>query len=139
RLRRVEGAARRDWWRAACGDLAGSVMVAYRRRDVAELNEVARTLMERDGRLGRERLVLPTGTELASGDRIVCLRNDRRLELTNGTRATVSAIDASARAVSVESDDGRRLTLTADYLDAGNVAHAYALTGHKTQGLTVER
>lgn len=29
--------------------------------------------------------------------------------------------------------------LTASYLDAGHVDHAYALTGHRTQGLTAER
>src|SRR5207248_3894637 len=98
-----------------------------------------RTLMQRDGRLGRERLLIATGTELAVGDRIVCLRNERRLGIANGTRATVTAVDVSARAVSVERDDGRRLTLPAAYLEAGQVAHAYALTGHKTQGLTVER
>jgi UvrD-like helicase C-terminal domain len=31
------------------------------------------------------------------------------------------------------------VTLPARYLDAGHVVHGYALTGHKTQGLTVER
>jgi len=44
-----------DWWRAASSDLEGSVMIAYRRSDVAELNAVARTLLDREGRLGRDR------------------------------------------------------------------------------------
>ena len=114
-------------------------MIAYRRADVAELNTVARTLLDREGRLGRDRLRLDNGIELAAGDRILCTRNDRRLEVANGSRGTISAVDREQRAIEVELDDHRRLTLPARYLDAGHVAHAYALTGHKTQGLTVER
>ena len=63
-----------EWWEAARDDLPGNVMIALRRRDVAELNALARALMESHGRLGRERLELGTG-EFAAGDRIVCLRN----------------------------------------------------------------
>ena len=114
-------------------------MIAYRRADVAELNTVARTLLDHEGRLGRDRLRLDSGIELAVGDRILCTRNDRRLEVANGSRGTISAVDREQRAIEVELDDHRRLTLPARYLDAGHVAHAYALTGHKTQGLTVER
>ncbi|MGH2996483.1 MAG: ATP-dependent DNA helicase, partial [Gaiellaceae bacterium] len=128
-----------DWWQSACTDLRGSVMIAYRRADVAELNSVARTLLDREGRLGRERLELGNGTELASGDRVLCTRNDRRLDVANGSRGTVVAIDRNRRSIVLELDGHRQLTLPAAYLDAGHVTHAYALTGHKTQGLTVER
>ncbi len=127
-----------DWWRAARDDPAGSVMIAYRRRDFAGLNAAARTLMDREGRLGTERLRL-TDVELAAGDRVVCLQNDRRLRVANGTRGTVVAVDLGERAIVLETDEGRRLSLPAAYLDAGHVRHAYALTGHKTQGLTLER
>ena len=138
---RVEAKAQlvADWWQAARGDLAGSAMIAYRRADVAELNTVARTLLDHEGRLGRDRLRLDSGIELAVGDRILCTRNDRRLEVANGSRGTITAVDREQQAIEVELDDQRRLTLPARYLDAGHVAHAYALTGHKTQGLTVER
>jgi ATP-dependent exoDNAse (exonuclease V) alpha subunit len=138
---RVEAKAQlvADWWHAARGDLAGSAMIAYRRADVAELNAVARTLLDREGHLGRDRLRLATGTELAVGDRILCTRNDHRLQIANGSRGTITAADSEQREIEVELDDHRRLTLPARYLDAGNVAHAYALTGHKTQGLTLER
>jgi conjugative relaxase-like TrwC/TraI family protein len=137
---RIEAKARlvADWWEAARTDLTGSAMIAYRRADVAELNAVARTLLDRDGRLGRERLDLDNGTELAVGDRVLCTRNDRRLDVANGSRGTVVAIDRNRRSIVLELDDHRRLTLPAAYLDAGHVTHAYALTGHKTQGLTVE-
>ncbi len=127
-----------DWWRAASSDLAGSVMIAYRRSDVAELNAVARTLLGREGRLGRERLRLETGLELALGDRVLCTRNDRALGVCNGQRGTVFEVDAERRAIVVELDDRRLLTLPARYLEAGHLSHAYALTGHKTQGLTLK-
>jgi conjugative relaxase-like TrwC/TraI family protein len=127
-----------DWWREAASDLAGSVMIAYRRADVAELNAVARVVLDREGRLGSERLRLATGLEHAAGDRVLLTRNDRSLGVANGHRGTVLAVDPEQRAVFVELDDRRRLTLPARYLDAGHVSHAYALTGHKTQGLTVE-
>ena len=138
---RVEAKAQlvADWWQTARTDPVGSVMIAYRRADVAELNAVARTLLDRDGLLGRERLRLDDGTEFAAGDRILCTRNDRRLGIANGSRGTVTTVDREKRTVEVELDDHRRLTLPARYLDAGHVAHAYALTGHKTQGLTLER
>jgi conjugative relaxase-like TrwC/TraI family protein len=128
-----------DWWQAARADLPGSAMIAYRRADVAELNAVARTLLDQEGRLGRQRLRLDCGLELATGDRVLCTRNDRRLAVSNGSRGTIVTADRARRAIVVELDDQRRLTLPARYLDAGHVTHAYALTGHKTQGLTVER
>jgi conjugative relaxase-like TrwC/TraI family protein len=138
---RVEAKAQlvADWWRAASSDLEGSVMIAHRRSDVAELNTVARTLLEMECRLGPQRLELGSGLELADGDRVLLTRNDRTLRVANGQRGTIAAIDPAQRAALVELDDDRQLTLPARYLDAGHVRHAYALTGHKTQGLTVER
>jgi ATP-dependent exoDNAse (exonuclease V) alpha subunit len=138
---RTEAKARliADWWQAARADLPGSAMIAYRRADVAELNAVARTLLDREGRLGRERLRLDNGTELAAGDRVLCTRNDRCLDIANGSRGTIAQVDRARLAIVVELDDRRQLTLPARYLEAGNVTHAYALTGHKMQGLTVEQ
>jgi hypothetical protein len=138
---RVEAKAQlvADWWQAAQIDLSGSVMIAYRRADVAELNAVARILLDREGHLGRDRLRLDNCAELAVGDRVLFTRNDRRLEIANGSRGTVCSVDRERRAVEVELDHGRRLTLPTRYLEAGHVSHAYTLTGHKTQGLTVER
>ncbi|MGH3004710.1 MAG: MobF family relaxase [Gaiellaceae bacterium] len=136
----VESRARllADWWQAARHDLAGSVMVALRRSDVAELNAAARTLMEADGRLGRERLA-PAGVDLAVGDRVVCRRNSEALGVRNGTRGTVSALDLGSGAAMVVTDRGDEVVLPRAYLEAGYVEHAYALTGHAAQGLTVEQ
>jgi ATP-dependent exoDNAse (exonuclease V) alpha subunit len=127
-----------DWWAAARDDLPGNIMIALRRRDVAELNALARALMDSHGRLGRQRLTI-AGTEFAAGDRVVCLRNADSLGVKNGTRAMVETVDGKRRTLGVVTDRGDRVELGCGYLDAGYVRHAYALTGHAGQGVTVER
>lgn len=127
-----------DWWKAAEHDLAGSVMLAYRRADVAELNKAARALMEAQGRLGPERLLVG-GHELAAGDRVVCRRNADVLGVKNGTRGIVDGINRARGALTLVTDGGDRRTLPAWYGSAGFVEHGYALTGHAAQGATVER
>lgn len=127
-----------DWWEKARSDLAGNVMLALRRADVADLNRLARSLMETAGRLGSERLVVAE-REFATGDRVVCLRNSEVLGVKNGTRGTVARIDSERRTIVVATDRGPTVELSRNYLETGNVRHAYALTGHAAQGLTVER
>src|SRR6266545_2498513 len=127
-----------DWWAHARDDLAANVMLALRRRDVADLNQLARSLMDADGRLGKERLTFAE-REFAVGDRVVCLRNNTVLGVKNGTTGTVERADVGGRTLAVATDRGPTVELSRRYLEAGNVRHAYALTGHAAQGLTVER
>jgi hypothetical protein len=127
-----------DWWEHGREDLPGNVMLALRRRDVADLNQLARGLMDADGRLGKPRLTA-ADREFASGDRVVCLRNSDRLGVKNGTCGTVKQIDRDKRTLIISTDRGPTVELSRAYLAAGNVRHAYALTGHAAQGLTVER
>src|SRR6266511_2147630 len=127
-----------DWWEHARNDLPGNVMLALRRRDVADLNQLARALMDADGRLEKPRLTV-SDREFAAGDRVVCLRNSDRLGVKNGTCGTVERIDRDKRTLTISTDRGPTVELSRPYLAAGNVRHAYALTGHAAQGLTVER
>jgi len=127
-----------DWWQAAKDDLPGSVMIALRRVDVAELNAAARALMEAEGGLGKERLEV-AGLDFAVGDRIVCRHNADALGIHNGTRGTVAALSPRNGALTVATDRGEQVELPRTYLEAGHVQHAYAVTGHASQGLTVER
>src|SRR5262249_2716185 len=127
-----------DWWDHARNDVAGNVMLALRRADVADLNGLARSLMDAAGQLGSERLVVAE-REFATGDRVVCLRNSDVLGVKNGTRGTVERVDSQRRTLVVATDRGPVIEVGRSYLETGNVRHAYALTGHAAQGLTVER
>jgi conjugative relaxase-like TrwC/TraI family protein len=127
-----------DWWQHARDDPAGNVMLALRRRDVTELNQLARQLMDANGRLGNDPLRVAE-REFAAGDRIVCLRNNTSLGIKNGTTGTIERVDRDRRTLTLATDRGPIVDLNRRYLQAGNVRHAYALTGHAAQGLTVER
>ena len=122
-----------DWWRS--DDRCRSVMLAYRRQDVRDLNQAAHRLMLRDGRLGREPVTFEE-REFRVGDRVVCRQNDARLGVRNGTRGTIVDLDESVLTVRDDSGTRRRLPLNyaAEHLD-----HGYALTGHAAQGATVDR
>jgi conjugative relaxase-like TrwC/TraI family protein len=127
-----------DWWAHAHDALPDNVMLALRRRDVADLNQLARSLMDADGRLGKERLSVAE-REFAAGDRVVCLRNNTIHGVKNGTTGTVERVDPERRSLTVATDRGPVVELSRRYVESGNVRHAYALTGHAAQGLTVER
>ena len=127
-----------DWWEHAQHDPARNAMVALKRRDAAILNSLGRALMDSNGRLGRERIVAGD-REYATGDRIVCLRNNDLLGVQNGTRGTVTAVDRTRGVLTIASDSGTVVTLSARYLADGHLSYGYALTGHSAQGATFER
>ncbi len=74
-----------DDWREH-GDVDGSVMIARRRVDVADLNARARLVLREAGALGVEEVALPGG-RFAVGDRIVIKRNARSWALATATVA----------------------------------------------------
>ena len=124
-----------DAWMAATRSGDRSAMLAVNRTDVAALNELARAALRDGGSLGPD--VLTVGRlSVAIGDEVVCLRNDRRLEVTNGTRGVVRSADEYGLTVTTDSGD-RQLPL--EYLADGHLAHGYATTIHKSQGATVDR
>ncbi len=115
-----------------------AVMVAARHRDVADLNARARQRRMDAGQLGGPEVVADERA-FAAGEQVVCLRNDRRLGVVNGTLATVVEVRSDDRSLVVETNDGARRELPAWYLEGGHLDHAYALTIHKAQGMTVDR
>jgi hypothetical protein len=126
-----------DWWTAAsAGEHA--VMVAARHRDVAELNARARQRRLTAGLVNGPELVVDERA-FAGGDQVVCLRNDHRLGVVNGTLATVVEVNRDDRSLVVETNEGARRELPAWYLEEGHLDHGYALTIHKAQGMTVDR
>ncbi len=112
-------------------------ILALRRDDVADLNRLARQEMLNGRRLGSEALIVGD-REFRTGDRVVCLRNQRADDLLNGMRGVVASIDPEARSVTVRLTDGTDRAVPTNYLDDGHLDHGYAMTMHKTQGLTAD-
>lgn len=133
----VREAMAAGWWAATVsGDSA--LMLAARRSDVDDLNARARVRVAAAGRLHGPELVVGERPYQA-GDRVVTLRNDRRVGVLNGTRGTVVGVEVERRELIVRTDAGVLVTLPARYSDAGHVAHGYAVTAHKAQGANVDR
>ena len=70
----------------------------------------------------------------AVGDRVVALKNDKKLDLENGDLGIIRELDPGGRAVL--DLGGRRIEL--DLSRYRQVDHAYAVTYQKSQGSTVE-
>jgi ATP-dependent exoDNAse (exonuclease V) alpha subunit len=125
-----------DWWSyRLAGDSVS--MTAYRRDDVDDLNGRARAYLVRSGEVSGPEMVLHD-RPYQVGDQIVCLKNNRRLGVCNGTRATIHSVDPERGTLTITADD-HRVLLPSGYLDDGNIAHGYATTIHKTQGATFDR
>jgi len=114
------------------------LMIAARREDVRELNDLARNVLQDRGDLDDDELEV-AGRRYAAGDRVVGAKNDRHAGILNGQRGVVAAIDAEATRIDVVLDGGRRVRLDASYLAAGHLEHGYAITAHRAQGATVDR
>ncbi len=124
-----------DWWQHRQNG-EDVLMLARRNVDVDDLNRRARQLMAAAGRLSGEAIVVG-GRPFQRGDEIVCLRNDNRLGVLNGSTGTITDIDHDQRRVTIDTAGGSR-RLDARYLDAGHVRHGYAVTVHKAQGRTTD-
>jgi ATP-dependent exoDNAse (exonuclease V) alpha subunit len=126
----------RDWHRAGSPD--ENVIIAHRRSDVAELNARARAVMANAGRLGPRAMVTRAGA-FAAGDVVVVRRNASRLDVSNGDRGVVHAVDGGG--LYVRFGDSFRF-LQRDFLDSTTrrgdpaVQHGYAITAYVAQGMT---
>jgi ATP-dependent exoDNAse (exonuclease V) alpha subunit len=110
-----------------------AVMIARDNETRDTLNRAARELRRDLGALGEERSY--DALELAVGDRVICRRNDKALDVDNGMRGTVRHLDADRVVIDTDSRLVRELSVA---YASEHVEHAYALTGHGMQGGTVE-
>jgi Ti-type conjugative transfer relaxase TraA len=113
------------------------IILTHTNDEVRELNEAARDHMRDAGQLGDDVLVkAERGNRMfATGDRIMFLRNERDLQVKNGTLATIEKV--SPEHIAVRTDDGRSVSF--DTKHYAHVDHGYAATFHKAQGMTVDR
>ncbi len=131
----------RDWYRhvTVVGDLADGLLIATDNDTVAELNEQARSHLTASRGLSGP--TVDTGERtFQAGDRILCRRNQDRLDVLNGDLGTVVSVDPRQMTLTVRLDrDPETRELPGWYLTAGHADYGYALTGHKAQGVTTGR
>ena len=116
---------------------ASRIILTHTNAEVRALNEAARGAMRASSDLGDDvRIKVERGDrDFAAGDRIMFLRNERSLEVKNGTLGTIEKV--SDGHMNVRTDDGRSVAFdTKTYRD---LDHGYAATIHKAQGMTVDR
>ena len=131
---RVHARMAEDWYLSHTTG-SDAVMLALHRSDVADLNQRARVHLIANDRLGP--VVLDADDlELRVGDRVLALRNDHKVGIVNGTLGTVTG--ATTDAVHIKTGDGDCLAIPIDYIAAGHLTHGYAMTIHKSQGMTCD-
>ena len=121
---------------------ADVAMFAWRRANVAELNRLGREAWAEMGHLSGPELVVGSGegaSAYAAGDRIVTLAPGAGGRLVTSERGSVVSVDAAARTLVAAMDDGRLQDFGPDDVAGDRLAHGYAVTVHRSQGLTVDR
>ena len=124
-----------------------TLLTAYRRADVRELNARARaeigdslngprvetTVRDRDGTSEGKR-------EFQAGDRLYFKKNDKKMGVMNGETGTLTRIDVTSDgkdcAFTVKMDKGSEVRF--DPRDYAQIDYGYAITIHKSQGETVD-
>ncbi|QNG45751.1 Ti-type conjugative transfer relaxase TraA [Sphingobium yanoikuyae] len=105
--------------------------------EVRDLNEMARDKRRDAGELGYDARVKTANgdRDFASGDRVMFRRNERSMEVKNGTLGTIEQVNQQS--MTVRTDDGRSVAF--DLKDYRDLDHGYAATIHKTQAVSVDR
>lgn len=116
--------------------LKDSILLAFTRAAVADLNQQARDVLQAKNLIGQENIDfrgLDKKLAISTGERLLFRQNDKAIGVRNGDLAIVRAV--SHEQLQVELDSGEWLTIPKSYqaMDYG-----YALTVHKSQGMTAE-
>jgi len=131
------------------GDPSKTLLTAYRREDVRELNAKARAEMENFGILTgfrvetivRDREGNSEGKrEFQAGERLYFKKNDRKMGVMNGETGILAHIDVTSDGkdcvFTVKMDNGKEIRF--DPRDYAQIDYGYAVTIHKSQGETVD-
>ncbi|HAT4425250.1 Ti-type conjugative transfer relaxase TraA [Legionella pneumophila] len=118
-------------------NIADTIILSYTRKAVNHLNDQAREALSAENKIGEENIVyqgLERELKISTGERLLFRQNSKTLGVRNGDTATVKEINTQQ--IRVQLDSGELLTIPKDYkaLD-----YAYALTVHKSQGMTAKK
>ncbi|THV20918.1 Ti-type conjugative transfer relaxase TraA [Peteryoungia ipomoeae] len=129
-----------DDWNNEYDPTKSALILAHRRVDVRQLNDLARgKLIERGLIETGHAFKTEEGTRhFAAGDQIVFLKNETSLGVKNGMLARV--VEAEPGRIVAEVGNGEeRHHVVVEQRFYANVDHGYATTVHKSQGATVDR
>ncbi|HHT9861279.1 TPA: Ti-type conjugative transfer relaxase TraA [Legionella pneumophila] len=117
-------------------NLQDSVVLAFTRASVGYLNEQARLALKEKQILGQEEITFQgfeRPLKIANGERLLFRQNDKTLGVRNGDLGTVQSIKSNQ--FQIKLDSGELLTIPRSYT---KMDYGYALTVHKSQGMTVK-
>ena len=115
------------------------IALAHRRKDVHALNQSIRAALRTPDQ-AKDDILLQTATgprAFGLGDRIVFTRNDREMGVKNGMLGTVQSAADDKLSVTLDGKTDHPLTL--DPRNYTDIDHGYAVTIHKSQGVTVDQ
>ncbi|MDP3705665.1 MAG: Ti-type conjugative transfer relaxase TraA [Legionellaceae bacterium] len=113
-----------------------SILLAFTRASVADLNQKARQALQEKNLIGDEDIDFQgfdKQLKLSTGDRLLFRQNNKVLGVRNGDLGTVKAVNKEQ--FQIELDSGEKLNIPKSYQA---IDYGYALTVHKSQGMTAE-
>ncbi len=126
---------------AWAGDVAEgreALLVAFHRDSVEALNRAAREAWQRLGKLSGPELEAPGGRSYRAGDRVITLAPGPGGTWVTSQRAVVVSVEPAAQSLVARTTEGTKLALGAEEIGSDKLAHAYAITAHRSQGSTVD-
>ncbi len=115
-----------------------ALLVAYHRESVEALNRAAREAWERLGDLSGPELVAPGGRRYRAGDQVITLAPGQGAAWVTSQRATVTSVDPGRQYLVALTPEGAVLHMGPEEIGSDKLAHAYAITAHRSQGATVD-
>ncbi|MFO9478538.1 Ti-type conjugative transfer relaxase TraA [Legionella pneumophila serogroup 1] len=117
-------------------NLQDSILLAFTRASVGYLNDEARLALKEKQILSQEEISFQgfdKELKIAVGERLLFRQNDKTFGVRNGDLGSVQAIKKNE--FQIKLDSGELLTIPSTY---NKMDYGYALTVHKSQGMTVK-
>ena len=115
-----------------------ALLVAYHRDSVEALNQAARQAWQKLGKLSGPELKAPGGRSYRAGDRVITLAPGPGGAWVTSQRAVITSINPGTHSLVALTPEGAALKMIADEIGSDKLAHAYAITAHRSQGSTVD-
>jgi ATP-dependent exoDNAse (exonuclease V) alpha subunit len=125
-------------WAADVTGLRDTMMLAWRRANVAELNRLARQRWQQEGHLDGPELTVAGDRRYRRGDRVVTLAPAADGRLVTSEHGTVTSVDPAAGRLVLRMSGERQVTLAAGEAGPERLDHGYAITVHRSQGGTID-